>query len=75
MWTWKAVSKGGTNCRNSSSVRLVKSSTSVGRVCRSVNRHVPIAVGPRISQIEMNSIDFPRVTDSLLAWPQSNVLG
>ena len=58
--TWKAVSTGGTHGRNSSSVRLVQSSTSVGRVWRSANRHVPIAVAscrwrPRISSIEMSS--------------------
>src|SRR6266699_2791240 len=35
---WNAVSKGGTSCRNSSSVTLVKSRNSIGRDCRSVNR-------------------------------------
>src|SRR5712691_6086015 len=35
---WNAVSKGGTSCGNSSSVRLVKSRNSIGRDCRSVNR-------------------------------------
>ena len=54
IWAWKLTSNGGTNGRNSSSVRLVKSSTSVGRVWRSMNRHVPMAVAsfrwrPRLS--------------------------
>ena len=44
MWRWKAVSKGGTDGRNSSRVRRVQASPSVGRVWRSANRHVPIAV-------------------------------
>ena len=47
-----------------STVRLVKSSTSVGRVCRSANRNVPIAVPSffrkhRIPPIEMNSVSLP----------------
>jgi len=39
---WKAASKGGTSCWNSSRVKLVKSRNSVGRVCTSVNRKLAI---------------------------------
>jgi hypothetical protein len=39
LWAWNAASQGGTNGRNPSRVRLVNSSISIGRVCRSANRH------------------------------------
>jgi hypothetical protein len=44
IWASSAASKGRTKCCNSSTVRLVKSSPSVGRDWRSANRTLPITM-------------------------------